>query len=159
MMKNKLYILLAGLIVITACSKEELEPSVMTLLTANSTKSWQTVDIITDGDNDYPCRNDDIFVFTLFDEDLGLPAWEIQDNFISCDFGNESTYLTDAGFWRLNNQQNRLTLTSGTPTDGDNINYIYYIEEITETSLRLRVDTEDEYGFQLKREYLIFREL
>ena len=156
-MKNNLYLILAALLTISACSKKELEPSVKTLLTGNSTKSWQIIDVIAEGGNDYPCRNDDIFVFTLFDEDLGQPAWQIQDNFVACNDGR--SYVAEQGFWRLNNKQNRLTLTTGTPTDGFNINLIYNIEEISESDLRLRVDIEDEYGFQLKREYLILKEI
>lgn len=157
-MKARIYIVFLLVALALGCQKKELEPTVLTLLTDNDVKSWQTVAIETDGINDEPCRNDDIFVFSLFDDELELPYWQIQDNLVACSSSDQS-YIIGEGFWRINNQQDRLTLTLGRPGEGDNINLVFNIEYITESELRLRTEIEDEYGFFLKYEYITLRRL
>ena len=153
-MKSIYFSIVTCALLLGSCSQKELDPTVMTLLTDNDVKSWQIVKVEVDGINEFPCRNDDIFVFQLFDEELELPYWQLQDNYVAC----FEEYITFDGFWRLNNRGDLLTLTVGRPGEG-NLNFVYHIEYISDSELRLRTDVEDFYGFSFSHEYLTLRRL
>lgn len=150
----KKYLSLFALIFIFSCEDAFDEPSTLSLLTNNNTKKWQVVDIDDPSEfNTESCNSDDIWVFTLFDEELGQPGYAIEDNFVSC--GED--YFLEEGFWRLNNQGNRITLTEGDTQSGNNINTVFTILYIDDTELQLSLAAEDFLGFQLTNVTFTFR--
>lgn len=150
----KHYLFYLAIIFTFSCQDAFDEPSTLSLLTDNDSKKWQVIDIDDpSGENSVDCSADDIWIFTLFDETLGQPSYSIEDNFVSC--GEE--YILEEGFWRLNNQENRITLTSGDTESGNNINTVFTILYIDKDQLELSLAIEDFSGFQLTNVTLTFR--
>lgn len=145
-MKKFFLYMLALSALLTACQDAFDEPSTLSLLTNNDSKKWQVVNI--DDPNGFSsdnCNGDDIWIFTLFDPELSQPGYSIEDNFVSCD----EDYILEEGFWRINNQGNRITLTSGDIESGNNINTVFTIIEIDNDELQLGFEVEGDNGFQL----------
>ena len=128
------------------CSNDEVEPSVLTLLTDNETKSWRVIEIETNGILDETnCQRDDIYTFTLFDETTEDRYFRVEENLISCD--DYDSYEKESGSWRINNKGNRLTLIiredfegsgNNNETISDFFNITVDIVEISESRLVLR---------------------
>lgn len=145
-MKIANLILSVTLLISLGCSGDEVEPSVLTLLTNNGTKSWRVVEMKINGELDQTdCQRDDIYTFTLFDESTEQTFFRIEENLISCEF--EYEYEKASGSWRINNKGNRLTLLIRDEyedfDDSEEINTDFYnltldIVEISDSKLVLR---------------------
>lgn len=132
---------------IFSCNQDEPEPSRLSLLTNNSTKSWRVIEYIENGESKtLDCPSDDIWTFVLFDDaQNGQPSYRIEDNFISCE---SDDYIRESGIWRINNGQNRIVLSFS--LGGANSQFIVNesaeILELSEDRLILVFNNEDELG-------------
>jgi hypothetical protein len=132
-----------------SCSNDTVEPSNLTLLTNNDSKSWRVSEYKLNGEiNTTDCESDDIWTFVLFDESKnGQPGFVIEDNFIACN----QDYSVE-GIWRINNKGNRITLTvplDVSVSDGFNVNLVLEIIELSDSKLVIKQFQEDLYGFKI----------
>lgn len=134
-----------------SCKNEDPEPSTLTLLTSNDSKSWRVSEYYENGElNNTDCSRDDIWTFKLYDEGRnGQSSFTIEDNFISC-----GSKYSISGIWRINNLGNRITLTTpilGNVQAGFNQNEVYEIIELSDSKMIFRLFEEDDYGISIKK--------
>ncbi|MEQ8358270.1 MAG: hypothetical protein RH860_02205 [Cytophagales bacterium] len=151
-MKKYYFFVLVLLISIISCSRDEVEPSNLTLLTDNGVKSWLVVKLEVDGvAQPSDCSSDDIFTFELYNEDTEATKYTIEDNLVACVIIDD--YIVSEGTWRLNNKGNRITLVqrdnfviidenNQQEEASDFVNQVFDIVEISESILVLQATDE-----------------
>ena len=139
----RLLLLITGIILVACEPGESPYSQNMTLLTGGTKKTWVTVDyqspMIGEGIN---CKADDILVLELFNPQLRLPVFKLEDNVVRC--SSSDPYLVSAGGWRLNNQQTRIIFSE--QKNGVKSNDIFDIIELTEDRMVLRHRNENFYN-------------